>query len=516
VVYLIVNFFQEVNKMKKILCLVLAFMLLFSCVGTAFAAENGKHLPQIYVNGIGSRAIYEVGDPDKTSLFYPVNTEALMDGFANITEYAEEAIKKNNPDILTDVIYSIMWDTMGKSALMPDGKTNMFDVTYDPCTVEHVGDQKYVFSYDSRLDPVDLADELYAFITEVKRITGSERYELVSSSHGASIAAAFMQKYRDEWDNIDSVLYCVPSLPGIDFVGELFSGTFNFDPDVLTGFVDDMLGNEDVNLILSVLNKTGALDKLLEYGLEPVAQVALLRAVNKIIHDIFGTFPSMWTYVQDEYFYKALEWIYGEDYASPDHSHAELIRKITYYHEEVMVKAPETMLEAQKSGIHMSIIAKYGFAAKPLSASGNVLSDNLMDLEDVTYGATCSMRDETLPADYTQKLYPEYNMISADRCVDASTSLLPFNTWIIKGFYHEENNSAYWQMVNDIVYNNLDINSDARYPQFMQKSATDAEALVPFTEAEEKKETTLIQDFIRLLTRFIEIVTEKLKEFFAQ
>jgi len=50
----------------------------------------------------------------------------------------------------------------------------------------------------------------------------------------------------------------------------------------------------------------------------------------------------------------------------------------------------------------------------------------------------------------------------------------------------------------------------------MQKSATDAEALVPFTEAEEKKETTLIQDFIRLLTRFIEIVTEKLKEFFAQ
>ena len=491
-------------------------MLVFSCVGTAFAASAENHLPQIYVNGIGSRAIYEVNDPDKTSLFYPVDTEGLMEGLSNITAYAESAVKNNNPDILTDVIYSIMWDTMGKAALMPDGETNMFDVTTDPCPVEYAGDGKYVFSYDSRLDPVYLAGKLYEFVQEVKVLSGSDRYELVSSSHGATIAAAYMNEYRDEWDNIDSVLFCVPSLPGIDFVGELFSGSFNFDPDVLTGFVDDMLGNEDLNLVLSVLNKTGALEKLLEYGLEPVAQVALMRAVKKIIHDIFGTFPSMWTYVQDEYFYKALEWLYGEDYASPDHSHAGLIKKITYYHEEIMVKAPEMMLEAQEKGIHVGIIAKYGFAAKPLSSSGNVLSDNLMDLEDVTYGATCSMRDETLPEDYTQKLYTDYNMISADRCVDASTSLLPFNTWIIKGFYHEENNSAYWQMVNDIVYNNLDINSDARYPQFMQKSATDAASLVPFTAAEEEKETTLVQDFIRLLTRLIEIITEKLKEFFAQ
>ena len=46
----------------------------------------------------------------------------------------------------------------------------MFDVTYDPCTVEYDGDGKYIFSYDSRLDPVDLADELYLFVEEVKRI----------------------------------------------------------------------------------------------------------------------------------------------------------------------------------------------------------------------------------------------------------------------------------------------------------------------------------------------------------
>jgi hypothetical protein len=75
---------------------------------------------------------------------------------------------------------------------------------------------------------------------------------------------------------------------------------------VLSGFVDDTLGNDDLSLILSILNKTGALDKILEYLLEPVVQVALMRAVKDIIHDIFGTFPSMWSFVQDEFFTAAL------------------------------------------------------------------------------------------------------------------------------------------------------------------------------------------------------------------
>lgn len=498
--------------MKKILCFVLSLMMIFSCVSVSFAAESQEHLPQIYVNGIGTRAVYEVGDPDKTPLFFPIDNEGLMENLGNITGYIEEAVKKNNPDILSDVIYSIMWDTMGKSTLDTDGITNKFNVTVDPCPLEYKGNGKYNFCYDSRLDPVDIAAQLYDYVQQVKVHSGSERYELVASSYGGAIAAAYLHEYEEEWPNIDSFLLCVPSLPGIDFVGELFRGTFDFNADVLVGFMADMFGNEDINLIFSLLNKTGALEKILDYALEPVVKVALLRAVKDIIHDIFGTFPSMWSYVQDEFFYDALENIYGIDYASAEHSHAKLIEKITYYHEEVMVGAPEYLLAAQKKGVHVGIIAKYGFAPKPLSASGNVLSDNLMDLEDVTYGATCSMRDKTLPEGYKQKLYPEYNMISADGCVDASTGLLPFNTWILKGFYHEENNSDYWQMVDDIVYNNLDVNSDARYPQFMQKSAKDSNRLEPMTAPETKKESTVTEDLIRLLIRLVGVLVQMIKD----
>ncbi len=499
--------------MKKLLSLLLALMMIFSCMGIAFAAETEDHLPQIYVSGIGSRKVYEIGDPDKTSLFYPVNGEAMLANLGNFDKYAQEAIKKNNPDILTNCIYSWMWDTMGKSALDTDGISNKFNVTIDPCPLDYEGDGKYVFNYDSRLDPVDLAHQLYEYVGWVKEHSGSVRYELVGSSYGTSIVAAYMHEYEDEWDNIDSVLLCVPSLPGIDFVGEVFSGTFNFDPNVLVDFVKYMVGNEDIDLILSILNKSGALEKILEYGLEPVAQVALLRAVNMIVHDIFGTFPSMWTFVQDEYFYAALERVYGKDYASPDHSHAKLIEKITYYHEEVMVAAPEIFLTAQEAGIHMNIIAKYGYPPMPFSNSGDVISDSLVDLEDATYGAICSMRGDTLPVGYEQKLYPEYNMLSADGCVDASTSLLPFNTWIIKDLKHEEKPSEYWEMIDAIVYNNIDVTSTEKYPQFMQKSPTDGEKLEPLVNKDEPRKTNLLQDLIRLLTRFLQIITEKLAEF---
>lgn len=500
--------------MKKILCLVISLVMLFGCTSAAFAAET--HLPQIYVSGIGTRAVYEVGDPDKTSLFYPIDGEGMLSNLGNFEQYAKEAIEKNDPDILTYCLYNWMYDTMGKAALDTDGVSNKYNVTVDPCPLDYEGDGKYIFNYDSRLDPVDLAAQLYEYVGWVKEHSGQERYELVGSSYGTSIVAAFLHEYEEEIDNVDSVLLCVPSLPGIDFVGELFSGTFNFDPDVLVDFVKYMVGNEDLDLLLNVLNKSGALENILQYGLEPVVQIALLKAVNLIVHDIFGTFPSMWSFVQDEFFYDALEWVYGEDYASPDHSHAKLIEKITYYHEEIMAPSADILLDAQQNGVHVNIIAKYGYAPMPLSKTGYVLSDNLVDLEDATYGATCAQPGLTLPEDYTQKFYKEYNMLSADGMIDASTSLLPFNTWIIKDFKHEEKNDFYWDMLDDIVYKNLDVFSDEKYPQFLRKSKTDANTLEPLDEEEKEQETTFVEDCIRLVIRLIEIIAELIGNFMAE
>lgn len=67
----------------------------------------------------------------------------------------------------------------------------------------------------------------------------------------------------------------------------------------------------------------------------------------------------MWSYIQDEYFYDALEYLYGENYAVPDHEYAGLIGRVTYYHEEVMVKTDEIFVSLNEKEIHTAILVKY-------------------------------------------------------------------------------------------------------------------------------------------------------------
>ena len=243
-------------------------------------------------------------------------------------------------------------------------------------------------------------------------------------------------------------------------------------------------------------------------------QVAPIDAVRDLARDLFGTFPSMWSFVQDEYFYKALENIYGENYDDPDHEYAALIEKITYYHEEVMVKANELFDIAEENGAKMNIFAKYGRPSLPLSEHGNFMSDGLVDLEDASIGATCSMYREKLPADYVQAKHTDYDMLSADRCVDASTGIRPFNTWYIKGLEHSEKPDSYFAMINYVLYNNVDVTTEGSpYPQFLEKNGDE---ILPLGESEEKKSTSVIYDLIKLLLRSIELIIEKLAGFFKK
>ena len=505
------------KKFRKALSILLCLMMLMSTCSVILAsAAEYDHLPQIYVQGIGSRKVYDKTDPDHTSLFYPVDSEGLVENLKKFPEYAKEAIKNLDPDLMYNCAYNWIWDTMGKAALDTDGMTSKDkNVVIDPCDLDVDEAQgKYWFNYDSRLDPVDLAKQLHDYIELVKEHSGSDKFELVGSSYGTSVIMAFINEYPEEMAQFDSVLLCVPSYAGVDFVGELFSGQLTVDPQTLEDFVDVMVGNDDINLILDILGKSGALSAITEAALEPVLYAALMDAVRDLARDLFGTFPSMWSFVQDEYFYAALENIYGENYNDPDHEYAKLIEKITYYHENVMVRPHELFDLAEKKGATMNIISKYGRPSLPLSEHGNFMSDGLVDLEDATMGATCSMYRETLPANYTQAKHTDYNMISLDRCVDASTGIRPFNTWYIKGLEHGEKIDSYFNMINYIVYNNVDVTTEnSPYPQFLERVGDD---IVPLGEGEEKKATTMIEDLIRLLKRIIELLFGKLTEIFKK
>ena len=501
---------------KKTISLILAIILTVTCCSCLIAsAADYDHLPQIYVDGIGSKAVYMADDPEKKPVFFPMNNDLLMSNLKNFKKYIEDSAKNLDPDIVYNLVYNLMWDTCGLAALDTDGISPKFNSTIDPCPLDYRGDGEYHFSYDSRLSPLDLADQLYEYIGWVMEHSGSDKIELVGSSYGTAALVACLKKHPDILEHLDTVLLCVPTIGGMEFVGELFSGHINTDAVLLKDYLGNMLGNDDISLLLSVLYQTGTLDFIIEDALEPAIEAVLLKAAKDIVHDIFATFPSMWSYVQHDNFYDALEYLYGENYADDDHEYAGLIDKVTDYHENVMMKMDEIFATLKDKNIHTGIIVKYDKPLIPLTEKSNVMGDNMVTVESASFGAISSKFGETLPKNYQQKLHTDYNMLSPDGCIDASTGALPFNTWYIKNLEHENRTDGYMKLMNTIAYDNLDIHSNENYPQFLVLSK-DGQSLVPQTESEPEKKMTFVEECIALVKRLIEIIIEKLTGLFKK
>ncbi len=504
------------NTLKKCISLILVIVLVAACCTCVIAsAVEYNHLPKIYVNGVGSRAVYMADDPDKKPVFFPLNSDLLIENLKNFKKYIEDSAKNLDPDIIYNLVYNLMWDTCGGSVLDTDGISPKFNSTIDPCPLDYKGNGEYHFNYDSRLDPVDLAHQLYEYIGWVQEHSGSDRFELVGSSYGTAVLVACLKEHPDILEYADSVLLCVPTVAGMEFVGELFSGNVNTDAVLLKDYLSNMLGNDDLSLLLSILLKTGTLDFIVEDALEPAIKAVLLEAAKDIVHDIFATFPSMWSYIKDDYFYDALEYLYGENYADPNHEYAGLIARVTYYHEEVMMKTDEIFASLNEKNIHTGLVVKYDVPLIPLTEKSNLMGDNLVTVEAASFGAFSSRYGETLPEDYQQKLYTDYNMISPDRCIDASTGAYPFNTWYIKGLDHGTRTNGYYKLMNTIVYNNLNIHTDENYPQFLVL-AEDGDSIIPLKETEPEKKPTFIEECITLLRRIIEILIKKIQSLFTK
>ena len=496
------------KRMKKILCIIMSamiFLLSLSAGASALVIEGEQidHLPQVYVSGFESRKVYFKDDPAQEALF-PVNYNILMENLKKFSEYTADT---TDPDIIYNYLYSAFYDTFSMNAFKGDGITNADDrVVCEPSEFIYEGDGFYYFTYDSRLSPIDIAKDLHEFIKQVQSHSGSERFELVGASYGGTIVMTYLEMYPEMYTYIDSLLLSVPSYGGFSVIGEIYSGDFYIDHDTLTQYAYVGIDNDDIGLLLSVLNKSGFLEIFLEKLLVPGVKAIAMRAARDVIHDTLGTIPSLWTFVGEEYFYDAMINIYGEDYLNPEHEYAGVIEKAVYYQENVMQKLDEIYLAAKESGVKTNIICKYGRPPMPISKYGSFMSDGAVDVKHVTMGATASKYGETLPEDYEQALYPEYNYLSPDGCIDASTGIDPLHTWYVRGLEHTQKNQGFNELIDYIVYEDPTVFSDDAFPQYT-KAMPDG-SLAPVTEPEEQEETSLLHDFIRLVIRLCTLLLE--------
>ncbi len=502
------------NLFKKSISIILCIIIAFSCCAFAVSAADTDydHLPQVYVAGYESRHIYFKDDPNKTMLF-PVNFDLMLNNLKKFGDYTTEALKNGKTDILSNYLYSVFYDTLGMTALKGDGITNADDrITTEPTEFYCQGDGFYYFQYDCRLSPIDLAEQLHDYILKVQEHSGSKRFELVGASYGTTIVMTYLNEHPEMHKNIDSLLLSVPSYGGFSVIGEIYSGSFHVDHDTLTQYAYVGMDNPDLGLFLSVLNKSGLLKILLEYMLIPALKAVALDVSRDVIRDTIGTIPSIWTFVQTDYFYDSMKNIYGENYTDPNHEYAGLISKVLYYQQNIAEKLDEIYTTAQNNGIKMNIICKYGRPPMPISKKGSFMSDGSVDVKDVTLGATASKYGEILPADYKQAKHTEYNYLSPDRCIDASTGIDPIHTWYVRGLEHTQKNAGFDELINYIVYEDPTVFSGDKFPQYTYAAADGS--LAPTTGIEEKQVTSLTEDTVALAKRLVELASTAIKGLF--
>ena len=465
--------------MKKVLSILLAFCLVFSLSGTAFAAKtcNCGHAPVIYVRGFGA-PLYEsqtndkIYPPEKED-FKPVMTKivfaalALLGGFYRV--FADLAVQAAE-----QLFEKLPCDEKG----VPIHASDILDHGL-PTSDKHKSGAlwSYSFDYDWRIDPLECAKQLNDYVEQVERITGHSKVSFICHSMGSIVFASYLALYGS--DDVETVVFIAPAFEGVSIMGSLLSGEAKIGNkgDETTQFLLSLPMLTDERLIKTV-NVCGKLHltHLILRRLQPALNSQFERVFRIFLRPTFAHMPGIWAFVSEKYYERAKAFSFGADT-----QYTDLIRKLDRYHYGVQTQLVDLLREAQENGMKLAIVSGYGISSMPLSYEHTMQSDILITTENSSIGAVCAPYGEKLPLSHVQSIEDGHDHISADGLVDASTCVFPENTWFIRDLMHfefpYEDEAFYKWLFNQTEQPTVQTNE--QYPQFMRQVEKD---LLPVTE----------------------------------
>ena len=508
---------------KKLLSIILAVIMVVSMILPATAATKTeyKEYPTIYVTGAQTNKIYNT-DGELVSDF-TIDIEGMV-GDNGKTILADFAIGMISDDYqaFADDIYKIIVDTYGKSALDKNGEaSNGTSPEYHSSTVdvtkktENFGIWDYRFWYDWRLSPLVTGEELEAYIDRVITATGADKVNLVGRCYGANVIAAYVALNKEHAEAyVDDIGYYAPSIEGIDFMTALYTGDIYLDPEALDNFANWFIDNknliEDEALVAFISTLLDLFEQAEVLGFTSDKLDLLIDRVKvyllpRLLRESFASWPSYWAMVTEPNLEKAIDFIFSDC----KDEYAGFIAKVRAYHETVQTYHEDTVLEMMDKGVRYSIFAKYNFPEYPLYKGAAVQSDGDTPIPRQTFGATAANYGKILSEEYIATISDEnLKYLSPDFKIDASTGLLPENTWYVKNLHHN-----HWGSIEDIsiviMNNDYNVSNQNVYPQFMDNNNSMAE-VTPDEDYEKPEENTLISLF-RFLTAFFTLLAKVLK-----
>ena len=452
--------------MKKLLSLLLVLVMAFTLVMPAAAFDivtTGSDVPVVTIYGDGE-PLY---DTEGNKIFHfkeIVNQlmdsakDSLGESLVNmIKPFFVDGIGNDNWDSFYAVLeqemsrifaksrYSNDGENIDGSDVHPDRRNTMKEfVSRDSAKVNDTGSyhaRDYQFWYDWRQDPYKTADEFNQYIKDIKEITGKPKVSVLARCLGTSVLMAYIDKYGTA--DLHGIAFDGSIAAGAEIVSEMISGKSDVDLTALNRMLSDLNNDGSVGLDAFLLATLDLVAKgltsvgfdLEETDIHKKLAPGVFAAASRAT---FFTWPGYWALVTPEDYEDALTGVFGPEGSAERVKYAKLIEKIEYYQMNVTREMETLLKNAEKDGVKIGIIAKYGYQIAPVIESKDMVADQYVTVEKASFGATTTTIYDKFSDEYIAEKAKtgDDKYISPDRHIDASTCIFPDYTWFTKGISH--------------------------------------------------------------------------------
>ena len=487
--------------MKKTISIILAIIMLLSCVPFAVSAAEesaytplyDKETPVVLLHGIGQNSTYlynedgtimqdkEGGqatgwplETDINALLEPVIPKLLLSIITRKDSGLKDAMREGGKNLL----WAIKKDNEGNyiydvrpthykcpmSEMPANVKSSYYSAMPMQACKDIVGEENmYVFGYDSVGDIDRTTKELHKFITEtVIPQTGANQVNLCPISMGGSVAVSYLDMFPEDHQYIKKIVYIVPAIDGSDIVGDLYTANLSTENSsvLYTQLLPALLGEGYLADLIGI-----ALRYLLP---EKVLKEALVGLCEGFVEGGLRTSTQLWATCPDAYYKQAREkWLSQPEYKTV----ADKVDRFM----QARANFENNTAKLVANGTKIYDIVCYGLELFPLSKNyKTVNSDGILQCTSTSMGATFADLGTTLGEGYkavgTYCSDPAHNHLSPDGTVDPTTGLMPCTTWYFKNQSHMDlqyNNVAIDLAIQLMTDDNMvDVYSNPAYPQY--------------------------------------------------
>lgn len=509
------------KNFKRALSVMLAALLILTLVPFSVFASDGKcdcdDVPMIYLYG-RQDTFDDPSSPDRRNI-REITDEQLSELVKGALPSLSKALVTNNYDDYCRYLIDGIIGLLGEFSCDKEGnvKDNSgIDYGWSADNPDTLGDwhrgnnvYQYVFCYDARLDPLEIADDLKIFIDTVKKVTGHDTINVLSRCMGCEYAMAYFVKYG--WSDVETFVQNCSSANGTTAMSEIFAGKLELNDAAIDRFIaeDSVEYEEATRIVVALLNQLKTLG---------IATKTANRIIKKIVPKVvpeallgtYGTCPGYWSMVSKEDYRDAMNLVFN----GREEEYSVLIEKLENYDKLVRSRTDEILVQMHNDGVKLCNIVKYGYQIQPFTVSYNTQSDDKISVYHQSYGAATSDYGTTFSDAYIKAAQKNGTdaYISPDKTIDASSCLFPETTWFMKDIRHNN----FPGCVNALYIaacrseEELTIHDDARFPQYMRHYYWE-DSLVPLTaeNAELHQYTTNVFTAIR---NFMKMVMNMIKE----